>query len=125
MALNCGIDGYENNMQILHTTSKDRFGPWQREGLIHPFASTAICAHVLRDPASKKYLIFHTGCGNHSDPNSEGFGTNHSMPITNCRNGSTPDDSKWKYAPTPPPGPAAPGNRTCGVASDLTSIFVS
>lgn len=115
MKQNCGIDGYENNMQvgalppqsfasqlllcllpswlllppaallpaaaapltlwrclqIVHATSTERLGPWKREGPLHPFSSSSICAHALRDPASKKYLIFHTGCGNHSNPNSE------------------------------------------------------
>ena len=38
---------------------------------------------------------------------------------------ATPDDGKQIYAPTPPPSPPPPGNATCGVASNLMSIFVS
>ena len=123
MDLQCGLLSYQNNMQIVHATSNNRLGPWQRHGPVSPFASSAVTAHAVRDPASKKFLIFHTGCGNHSDPNSVFYGTNHSMPIVNCKNGTTPKNKI--YAPTPPPGPAAPGNATCGhVAADM-SIFVS
>ena len=118
-------------MQIVHATSTGRLGPWKRQGALKPFGSTSICAHALRDPASKKYLIFHTGCGNHSNPNSEGYGTNHSTEITNCKNGTTPDDAgpgknKQTYAPPPPGYPhnrqPAPGNATCGVVSCLVIL---
>ena len=119
-------------MQIVHATSTGRLGPWKRQGALKPFGSTSICAHALRDPASKKYLIFHTGCGNHSNPNSEGYGTNHSTEITNCKNGTTPEDAgpgknKQTYAPPPPGYPhnrqPAPGNTTCGVVSCLVTVL--
>eukprot|EP00039_Didymoeca_costata_P032509 m.38121 g.38121 ORF g.38121 m.38121 type:complete len:462 (+) comp9391_c0_seq2:271-1656(+) len=120
---NCGINGYETNEQIVHTTSKTRFGPWKRDGPVHPFASSAVCPHAVRAPDGT-WLIFHTGCGNHSDPNSEGYGTNHSLPITNCVNGTTPAHPKY--------GPhnhellsKQTQNPTCGVASDITSVFAS
>ena len=95
-----------------------------------PFGSSAVCPHAARAPDGK-WLIFHTGCGNHSDPNSEGYGTNKSLPITNCVNGSTPGEPQ--YGPPPDSqqqqGQAQQGQEqpvaTCGVASDITSVFVS
>jgi hypothetical protein len=134
MSMSCGIDGYENNMQIVHFTSHERRSGWIRKEPVSPV--TSICAHAIRDPATKKYLIFHTGCGDDANPNSHGYGLNTSSQITNCKNGSTPLCSsnstlnKCKYAPlpppTPPPRPGGPPKKpTCGIASNTMSIFVS
>jgi len=127
MARNCGINGYENNEAIIHTTSKSALGPFVRHGTLTPFASSSICPHAQRDPKNGDWLIFHTGCGNHSDPNSEGYGTNHSAEITNCVNGSTPLHKT--YGPSPGAGGRQlrerAAKRTCGVASDITSVFRS
>jgi hypothetical protein len=186
----CGINGYETNEQIVHATSRSVLGPWKRHGPVQPFGSSAICPHALRAPDGK-WLIFHTGCGNHSDPSSEGFGTNHSRahgrvavlapcthclrhgdpmhtqkcravlhlafavvhaasgsdwltdtlsrvavagPIINCVNGSTPTHRRYAPPPSPPmkreeqaPTPRVPSGAppTCGVASDITSVFVA
>jgi hypothetical protein len=155
ITLGCGINGYETNEQIIHATSATPLGPWARDGPVKPFGSSAVCPHAQRS-ADGRWLIFHTGCGNHSDPNSEGYGTNHSLPITNCVNGTTPTHPQ--YGPPPPPLPSSPSSlpssrgrdmsassspreelheprsrsprapsppATCGVASDVTSVFVS
>ena len=47
--------------QIVHYTSDGPLGGWERQQPVS--AVTSICAHAIRDPATKKYLIFHTGCG--------------------------------------------------------------
>jgi hypothetical protein len=133
MTKGCGINGYENNMHIVHYTSKQRLGGWTRQAPVSNV--TSICAHALRDPASLKYLLFHTGCGDIMNPNSHGYPLPTRTRITNCANGSTPDctgnpnTTKCKYAPLPPAMPPAPPGPhlppICGEASNLMSIFVS
>ena len=58
--------------------SQERLGGWERREPVS--AVTSICAHAIRDPASKKYLIFHTGCGNDTDPRSHAYGLNTCVP---------------------------------------------
>ena len=109
----CGIGGFETNEQIVHATSASPIGPWVQQGTLAPFSSSAVCPHVQRDPSTGQWLIFHTGCGNHSNPASEPAPL-----LTDCVNGTTgpssaPSDLRPKGAP-----------KTCGVASDITSVFV-
>jgi hypothetical protein len=57
MSEGCGINGYENNMQIVHYTSKQRLSGWSRQAPVSNV--TSICAHALRDPASSKCYPMH------------------------------------------------------------------
>ena len=114
MEQGCGINGFETNEQIVHATSDTAVGPWARQGTLHPFGASAVCPHAQRDPSTGEWLIFHTGCGNHANPASEPAPL-----LRDCVNGTTgpssaPSDLRPKAAP-----------KTCGVASDVTAVFVA
>jgi len=98
----CGIEGYETNEQIVHATSQSREGPWQRQGPV--MGPVAVCPHATRSHDGL-WLIFHTGCGNYSDPR------DHHIPRKDCSNGTTPPSNRLR------------GEWGCGVASDFASVF--
>ena len=80
----CGINGFETNEQVVHATSASPVGPWVQQSTLAPFSASAVCPHALRDPSTGQWLIFHTGCGNHSNPASEPAPL-----LTDCVNGTT------------------------------------
>ena len=113
MRRGCGINGFETNEEIVHATSASPLGPWATQGPLGQYAASAVCPHAQRDQSTGQWLIFHTGCGNHSNPASEPAPL-----LIDCVNGTTgpsaaPSDLRPKGAP-----------KTCGVASDVTSLFV-
>ena len=83
MTQHCGLSAFLTNDQIVHAVSKTPLGPWIRQGPLHPFGVSAECPHAIRGPGGE-YLVFHTGCGNLSNPNSIRRQERH-----DCANGTT------------------------------------
>jgi hypothetical protein len=113
MTQHCGLSAFLTNDQIVHAVSKTPLGPWIRQGPLHPFGVSAECPHAIRGPGGE-YLVFHTGCGNLSNPNSIRKPERH-----DCANGTTgPTDEQQQLQ-------RRRRVATCGHTAERTSVFVS
>eukprot|EP01043_Picozoa_sp_COSAG02_P050836 COSAG02_NODE_5276_length_4478_cov_1.851108_1_plen_234_part_10 len=119
MAGHCGLSAFLTNDRIIHAVSQTPFGPWTRQGPLHPFGVSAECPHAIRGPDGT-YLVFHTGCGNLSDPNSIRKPERH-----DCTNATTPTNLGAMDEEPPPLKQQRRQVATCGHTAERTSVFVS
>ena len=120
MADHCGLSAFLTNDRIIHAVSKTPIGPWVRQGSLHPFGVSAECPHAIRGPDGA-YLVFHTGCGNLSNPNSIRKPERH-----DCTNATTPAHLMGPIHGQP--SPSWQQRRRvpkCGHTAERTSVFVS
>lgn len=114
MAEHCGLSAFLTNDRIVHAVSKTPLGPWVRQGPLHPFGVSAECPHAIHGPDGT-YLVFHTGCGNLSNPRSIQKPVRH-----DCANATTDPSMGISNEQQRQPLVA-----TCGHTAERTSVFVS
>eukprot|EP00658_Telonema_sp_P-2_P078652 TRINITY_DN7418_c0_g1_i6.p1 TRINITY_DN7418_c0_g1~~TRINITY_DN7418_c0_g1_i6.p1 ORF type:complete len:606 (+),score=78.46 TRINITY_DN7418_c0_g1_i6:190-2007(+) len=89
MAEQCGLSSYTSNSQIVHATSAQPEGPYQRQQVI--VESFAHNPTLVVDPRDGTLVLYHIGCG-----------TEQRKKIQDCVNGTTP---KQRGNPHPHPSP--------------------